>query len=74
MREQVLKDSEELDLIPKKNWTCKNPAPPRNPRDLNQSRISTKMPAIFQKQQQSKEFGKTAKIIIARQSELKSMR
>ena len=70
MREQASKDSEELDLIPKKNWRCKNPTPPRNHRDLNQSRISTKVPAIFQKQQQLNEYGKPEKVRIVKQDML----
>lgn len=67
MREQASKDSEELDLIPKKHWRCENPTPPWNHRDLNQSRISTKVPAIFQKQQELKEYGKPEKVRIVKQ-------
>lgn len=69
MREQASKDSEELDLIPKKNWRCKIPTP-RNHGDMNQSRISTKVPAIFQKQQQLKEYGKPEKVRIVKQDML----
>jgi hypothetical protein len=34
---------------------------------LNQSRISTKVPAIFQKQQELKEYGKPEKVRIVKQ-------
>jgi hypothetical protein len=56
------------DLLQKENCGCKKPKSPINTRDFE---MSTKLPVIIQKKQKLKEFGKTAKIRIARQGELK---
>jgi len=56
------------DLLQKKNCGSKKPKSPINTRDFE---MSTKLPAIFQKQQHMRKAGKRANIRIAKKGGLK---